>query len=147
MLDELHAGGRRFSDATVLMHELIAQRAGLAGADHKYLNVLSQGPPVTAGELAQKTGLTTGAITGVIDRLEKKGLARRKKDESDRRKVVIEVDHEKATELLGPSFEKLQRRLTSLYDQYSEEELATILDFMSRSENLMRELTEELKGE
>ena len=100
---------------------------------------------MTAGELAQKTGLTTGAVTGVIDRLEKKGLAKRKKDASDRRKVVIEVNHEKAMKLLGPSFQKLQEKLSALYNQYSEKELAIIVDFMTRSDQIMRELIEELK--
>ena len=144
-IETLHEGGRQFSDTTILMHELIAQKAGLAGADHKYLNILSQEQAMTAGELAQKTGLTTGAVTGVIDRLEKKGLAKRKKDASDRRKVVIEVNHEKAMKLLGPSFQKLQEKLSALYNQYSEKELAIIVDFMTRSDQIMRELIEELK--
>lgn len=64
--------GRQFSDATILMHEAIANKAGLTGTDHKYLGYLTRHGPMTAGELAKYTGLTTGAVTGLIDRLEKK---------------------------------------------------------------------------
>lgn len=145
IIESLHEMGRKFSDITLLLHELIAQNAGLAGADHKYLSILGQKGAMTAGEFAQKTGLTTGAITGVIDRLEKRGLARRKRDKLDRRKVVIEANHEKALKLLGPSFGKLQDKLAALYSQYSEEELTIIMDFMDRSNAMMRELFEELK--
>ena len=146
IIESLHEMGRKFSDITLLLHELIAQNAGLAGADHKYLSILGQKGAMTAGEFAQKTGLTTGAITGVIDRLEKRGLARRKRDKLDRRKVVIEANNEKALKLLGPSFGKLQGKLAALYSQYSEEELTIIMDFMDRSNAMMRELFEELKA-
>ena len=145
MIESLNEMGRKFSDVTLLLHELIAQNAGLAGADHKYLSVLGQKGAMTAGEFAQKTGLTTGAVTGVIDRLEKRGLAERKRDKFDRRKVVIEVNHEQAMALLGPSFEKLRHKLATLYSQYSEEELTIIMNFMNQSSALMREFFEELK--
>src|SRR5688500_15633345 len=73
-INELNEYGRRFSDATVMLHLQIAEHAGLAPADHKYLGMLMHRGSMTAGELAQASGLTTGAVTGLIDRLEKKGL-------------------------------------------------------------------------
>src|SRR5260221_7736536 len=81
--------GRKFSDATIFLHEAIAQKAGLTGADRKYLGLLMKKGATTAGELSKLTGLTTGAVTGLIDRLEKKKLARRQFDKTDRRKIII----------------------------------------------------------
>src|SRR5579864_1356120 len=81
--------GRRFSDATIFLHEAIAQNAGLTATDHKYLGLIMQKGPVTAGQLSKLSGLTTGAITGLVDRLEKKKLVKRQFDKSDRRKIII----------------------------------------------------------
>ena len=72
------------------MHEAVGRKAGLSGTDHKYLGFLMQNGQMTAGELSNLTGLTTGAITGLIDRFEKKRLVKRQFAEDDRRKVIIE---------------------------------------------------------
>jgi DNA-binding MarR family transcriptional regulator len=78
MLDVFRAASRLYSDNSILMHEAIARKAGLSGTDHKYLGLIVQNGTVTAGELSTLTGLTTGAVTGVIDRLEKKKFVKRK---------------------------------------------------------------------
>lgn len=84
--------GRETSTMTVLRHARIAERMGLSGSDHKALDLVGQsGGPLTAGRIAELTGLSTGAVTGVIDRLEKAGLVRRVRDLEDRRKVLVEV--------------------------------------------------------
>lgn len=63
---------RAYSDASILMHEAIARTAGLSGTDHKYLGLIMQHKELTAGDISKLTGLSTGAVTGFIDRLEKK---------------------------------------------------------------------------
>lgn len=84
--------GRAGSTFTVLRHARIAERMGLSGTDHKTFDlVIQSGGPLTAGRIAELTGLSTGAVTGVIDRLEKVGLVRRVRDPEDRRKVLVEV--------------------------------------------------------
>src|SRR6266852_1771624 len=80
---------REMSAATIMFHQAIADRLGMNITDHKCADILSRTGPITAGELAQRTGLTTGAITGVIDRLEKAGFVCRAKDPSDRRRVIL----------------------------------------------------------
>ncbi len=70
---------------------LAAQRLGVNETDLHCLNIIENAGGVTAGELAAQSGLTTGAVTGVIDRLEKKGFARRVSDPADRRRVKVEV--------------------------------------------------------
>ena len=84
---------------------LAAQRLGVNETDLHCLNIIENEGGVTAGELAAESGLTTGAVTGVIDRLEKKGFARRVSDPSDRRRVKVEVTkafYRRADKIWGP---------------------------------------------
>src|SRR6185369_8348500 len=82
--------GRELSTRTIMFHQTIADCLGIAPTDHKCLGFIAEADhPGTAGELATWTGLTTGAITGVIDRLEAAGLAARERDPHDRRRVVV----------------------------------------------------------
>ena len=81
---------QQYAYTSIQMHEAIGRKAGLSGTDHKYLGFLIEKGQMTAGELSNLTGLTTGAVTGLIDRFEKKKLVKRKFAEDDRRKVFIE---------------------------------------------------------
>jgi DNA-binding MarR family transcriptional regulator len=146
LLHEVSASGREFSDVTLQFHELVAQKAGLAGADHKYLSIIMQHPSLTAGELAKIAGLTTGAVTGVIDRLEKQKLVSREKDATDRRKVVIVANSKMAQKLLGPIFQRLVSRLAIVNDGFSESELKVIIRYMNETNEAMKELIDELKA-
>src|SRR6266480_4633598 len=78
--------GRELSTITVLFHSRVAEQMGLSGTDHKCLELVIQArEPLTAGRIAQLSGLSTGAVTGVIDRLEQRGFVRRVRDPHDRR--------------------------------------------------------------
>ena len=83
---------QQYAYTSIQMHEAIGRKAGLSGTDHKYLGFLIQKGQMTAGEFAKLTGLTTGAITGLIDRFEKKKLVKRQFADDDRRKVIIVPD-------------------------------------------------------
>ena len=91
LLGELEEAMRRSSAQGVLYGQAVANVAGIANSDLECMDILYLEGRVTAGRLAEVTGLTTGAITGVVDRLEKAGLVRRERDETDRRKVFIAV--------------------------------------------------------
>jgi DNA-binding MarR family transcriptional regulator len=92
VLAKAGALGREISTMTVLVHSRIAEQMGLSGTDHKCLELAVQAQePLTAGQIAQLSGLSTGAVTGVIDRLERRGFVRRVRDPHDRRKVLVEV--------------------------------------------------------
>ena len=136
--------GRKFSDATILMHEAIAQKAGLSGTDHKYLGFLIRNGSMTAGELSKLTGLTTGAITGVIDRLEKKKLVKRTFDKGDRRKIVIVPDTERAMKLLGSSFNELQNKMVNLIAGLKDNEKEIVEKYMLSTIRIMEEVTNKL---
>ena len=134
------------STATVLFHQAIAARLGLNGTDHKCADVLLETGPVTAGELAHITGLTTGAITGVIDRLERAGFVRRARDARDRRRVVVAPSMSPALERqVAQQFQPLARAMWKLAKSYTKAELAVIESFMTRSIDVMREQTAALR--
>ena len=97
--------------------------------------------PLPAGELARRTGLTTGAITGVIDRLAQAGLVRRVPDPSDRRRVIIEPDQKRIGRKIGSLFESMGRATAELCSRYTAAELAVIHDFAVRSRALADEET------
>jgi len=124
---------RELSTATILFHQAVADRLAMNVTDHKCAGILAQSGPITAGELAERTGLTTGAITGVIDRLEKAGFARRARDASDRRRVIVEPDRKRIERKIGPLFESMRRAAALMYSEYSVQELALIRDFAVRS--------------
>ena len=92
VLERFSQLNRELSTVMVLFHSRIAEQMGLSGTDHKCLElVLRAEEPITAGRIAQLSGLSTGAVTGVLDRLEQRGFVRRVRDPHDRRKVLVEV--------------------------------------------------------
>ncbi len=146
LAEALAEAGRALSTAEVLFHRAVAESAGLSPGDHKYLDVLLQEGPMPAGRLAELTGLTTGAVTGIVDRLEEAGLVRRTRDPDDRRKVIIRLREKEAMRKLGPAFEGLREAVDRLAARYTEEELAAILDYMRRCTVVLREQTQRLTG-
>ena len=148
---ELHAAVgrefRQFSLATILFHQAIADRLGVHVTDHKCAELLLLGGPMTAGELAQRTGLTTGAVTGVIDRLEKAGLVRRVKDTGDRRRVVIEPFAERIEKEIAGLFGPIGRAMADLCSQFSTGDLDVIRDFTARFHAIVDKETWKLREE
>ncbi len=136
---------RETTTVTILFHQAVADRLGMNVTDHKCAGILARSGPITAGELARRTGLTTGAITGVIDRLEKAGFAHRVRDPSDRRRVIIEPDAKAIEARITPLFESMGRTAAHLCERYSRQELAVILDFAIRSRILGEEEARKLQ--
>jgi DNA-binding MarR family transcriptional regulator len=100
--------GRQISTASVFFHQAIAAKLALNVTDTRCFELMSRysQPPLTAGDLARATGLTTGAVTGILDRLEKASLVERFRDPSDRRKVFVRPRPE-ALERFGRLYESL----------------------------------------
>ncbi|MBL7866491.1 MAG: MarR family transcriptional regulator [Flavobacterium lindanitolerans] len=144
LLQQFRLASRQYSDASIFMHEAIARKAGLAGSDHKYLGLILQHKELTAGELSKLTGLTTGAVTGLIDRLEKKKLLKRKFSRDDRRKVIIVPDEENAMKLLQPLFEELQQKTTALITSFSSSEMESIKRYFLEATAIMKEVTDSM---
>jgi DNA-binding MarR family transcriptional regulator len=123
---------RRMTAQSVLISQAVSERFGLNSSDLECLDLALLSGGATAGEFAKATGLTTGAITGVIDRLERAGYVRRERDPTDRRKVVVRA-RPGMTGRIAPLYDSLQREMTALWSRYSDEQLALILDFLGGS--------------
>ncbi|MEV4391004.1 MarR family transcriptional regulator [Nonomuraea sp. NPDC049607] len=146
MLDELVEAGRESSNAAVMYHSAMGERLGLGMTEEKTLDLLQRQGPLTAGELSQHTGLAPASVSGLIDRLEAKWLVRRVRDTKDRRRVIVEINWERLAGF-GELFEPFVAAMSGLYDRYTDEELALIVDFLRRSTALQREATTELRAE
>lgn len=139
----------RMSTWTVVFHGAVAAHLGLNPTDLKCGAVLRETGPIPAGELAALTGLTTGAITGVIDRLAKVGLVRRAADPTDRRRVIVEPLDSPAriAELMRILAPLSAETVQLLKEHYDNEQLSVILDFVRRSSDLMRRQTARLHAQ
>ena len=129
--------GRTMSTQTVFLHQAIAQGVGLNATDTKCLDLILRGPAdsVTAGWLAEKTGLTTGAVTHILDRLEKRGFVERVRDAGDRRRVFIRAQPE-AVEPLVPRYEAVGKAYLKLLEAYSDKELKLIRGYLEKTSEL-----------
>lgn len=137
LLRELMTQMRKSSAISVLHSQTVADRVGLNPSDMEALDLLLINGPVTAGRLAELTGLTTGAITGIVDRLERVGHVRREEDPTDRRRVIVRAVPERAEREIAPLYAPMAGEMSALLDRYSEAELATILDFFGSSYDIV----------
>jgi DNA-binding MarR family transcriptional regulator len=143
--DDFKEISRNYSDASILMHEAIARSVGLSGTDHKYLGLILKKKEMSAGEIAKITGLTTGAVTALLDRLEKRKLVKRKAEKTDRRKVMIIPNTQKVMKLLGPIFNDLQNRTQELKSTFSDAEMNVIERYFVSATEIMKTVTQNLK--
>ncbi|GGM89549.1 MarR family transcriptional regulator [Dyadobacter beijingensis] len=135
-----------YAYTSIQMHETVGRKAGLSGTDHKYLGFLMQKGQMTAGELSALTGLTTGAVTGLIDRFEKKGLVRRRFADNDRRKVFVEPVTDQIMALLEPLYRDFRARSEALIASFSEADRQVIETYFSKAIDLMNQTTETLNN-
>jgi DNA-binding MarR family transcriptional regulator len=123
--------------------KIVADRAGISSADMDCIDFVNVEGRMTAGRLAELTGLTTGAITGVVDRLEKAGFVRRERDETDRRKVFIVPVAERMMEM-GRSYELVKRAMHKQCEAYSDAQLKFLVRYGTESYQAMLEATTQL---
>ncbi|HWF72071.1 MAG TPA: MarR family transcriptional regulator [Solirubrobacteraceae bacterium] len=130
MFEELIDEVRRSQSATDRFDQAVAEALRLNRTDMRCLDVLQRvGGPIAAGQLAEATGLTTGAMTAAIDRLERSGYARRLRDDSDRRRVLVELTP-KAGNVSADFYSEHIAQAQRLYKRYSEAELELLLGFV-----------------
>jgi DNA-binding MarR family transcriptional regulator len=129
---------RQASALGVLISDTTASRVGLNSTDLECLDLLFLAGPTTAGRLAEHTGLTTGAMTAVLDRLERSRFVRRRRDAHDRRRVLVEV-LPRALEQLQPFYAPLAAAMSRLHAGLADRELALIVDYLSRASEVSAE--------
>ncbi|PSK92098.1 MarR family winged helix-turn-helix transcriptional regulator [Taibaiella chishuiensis] len=135
---------QQYAYTSIQMHEAVGRKAGLTGTDHKYLGFLIEKGQMTAGELATLTGLTTGAVTGLIDRFEKKKLVRRRLSPDDRRKVIIEPLTKNIMALLEPLYRDFRAGTEQLIASFPAKERKVIEHYFLKAIALMEATTEQL---
>ncbi|MDO3625428.1 MarR family winged helix-turn-helix transcriptional regulator [Mucilaginibacter sp. BT774] len=146
LITKIRRLSQQYAYTSIQMHEAVARKAGFSGTDHKYLGFLLQKGQMTAGELANLTGLTTGAVTGLIDRFEKKKLVKRQFAEDDRRKVFIVPDTEKIMALLQPLYKEFRNNSEKLIASFPEKELKILETYFSKAIEIMDETTNNINN-
>ena len=137
--------GQEFSFALIMFHQQVAETLGLNVTDYKVLGIITN-EGVTAGDIANKSGLSTGMVTTVVDRLEKKNFVYRDKHPNDRRKVIIKRNIEKTNSEMSPIFQSFGVEMGKLFSSYNQSELKTILDYLKRSIDIFTKEREKLKS-
>jgi len=126
--------GKELSTAMVFFHEAVAARLGMNAGEWRCYTLLGQHGPLTASRLAELSGFTTGAITGIVDRLERAGCVRRQPNPKDRRSIILQplrvAEIERQTR---PIFNSLGRAMSAITAGYSEKELAAIAGYLRQT--------------
>jgi|SRR5579875_1577422 len=131
-LKDLIRSLRKLSARMVLFQQKTAHSIGVVLTDFKTADILNETGPLTAGELGKITGLSTGSVTALIDRLEQAGFVRREKDPNDRRRVIIVPVKERHNEI-KEHYASISMDMAELCAQYTEEELLLIIDFIEKT--------------
>ncbi len=138
---------REMSTETIMFHQAVADTLGVHITDHKCLDLIHRYGAMPAGRLSELTGLTTGAVTGIIDRLEQAGYVRRANDPKDRRRTIVEPTRDKKLERkLEVIFIPLHERMHNLLSSYSDSELSFLLDVLTKSLDQLHQELMKLRG-
>lgn len=137
---------RELATAVITFHEAAARRLGMTAAERKCAGLIAELGSVTPKHLATMTGLSTGAITGIVDRLERAGYAAREPNPSDRRSTVVRPRNlERLKRESEPIFAALTAAMTALIDRYSESERALLRRHLQDVTGVLREQSARLQ--
>lgn len=137
---------RESNISSVLFRNAISRKLGLASTDAECLNLLSIKEVSTPKDIARYAGLTTGSTTAMLDRLEKAKFIKRQPNPTDRRGILVEINEQWA-KTVGPLVEDVQKAQAELVASYSDEELETIADFLTRFANNVKDYTTRIEAD
>jgi DNA-binding MarR family transcriptional regulator len=144
-MDALNREVRGWQADQELFDSTVMERAGINRTDWRCLDILGTRGPMTAGQLAEAVRLTTGAVTGVLDRLEASGLVRRVRDTRDRRKVIVELTDDVARQG-APVYGPLIAEAAEAHAVFNADELELITRFIGIERGLLAKHTERVAG-
>lgn len=145
LTQQLQFLGQMVNTEIAFFHQVTAAKNGLSITDSKTISILMQEGAMTAGNLAKRLSLTTGAVTSVIDRLERAGIARRQSDPNDRRKIIIAINQDKL-QILGKPYESVSIAFHKLVSTYTLNELRFLVEFYKSSIEITRAEIEKLSN-
>ena len=122
---------RQMIAGTILFNQQVADRVGFRLTDMQCMNVLDLLGPSTPGKLAECTGLTTGGVTVMLDRLEKAGYVKRAPNPNDRRSVLVSVNPKKL-EKIHTYYDRINRQTVAVFSEFPEAELEVVGRFLAR---------------
>lgn len=131
LVQRLIQASRESSTVAVFLHTALSERLGMSATDARCYELLHRVGPLTAGEIARRTGLAAASVTSLIDRLEAKGFVRRVRDTKDRRRVIVEALEREAE--LAPLYGPMADGTKALLERYDDAELALIVDYLERA--------------
>jgi DNA-binding MarR family transcriptional regulator len=137
--EQAHRAGREMSARSVMFYTLVAERLGLSVSDLRAWDLLLRYGSMSASQFADLTGLTPGAVTGLVDRLGRAGAVKRTPDPHDRRKVIITVTSALRTGKTSVYFDSFQAALARLYKRYSDDEIRVIYRYSTEIAALLQE--------
>jgi DNA-binding MarR family transcriptional regulator len=140
--DDFNRLHRELATAVISFHEAGARRLGMTAAERKCAGLIAELNETTPKQLAEATGLSTGAITGIVDRLERAGYARREPNPQDRRSVIIRARNtERLMNETRPIFASLTDAMNALDARYSPDQRSLILEHLKDTIAVLREQT------
>ena len=145
-IEELMREMRLMSSFDSLFSQAVAERVGMHQTDIETMDLLNTLGPMTAGQLSERTGLTSGATTRLIDRLERVGFVRRCADAADRRCVIIEPVPENL-EKLGALFQPLADAMAILWSRLDDHELDVIINFVRHNNAVVAAINARMRGQ
>jgi DNA-binding MarR family transcriptional regulator len=150
LIEELMLEARRGGSLGTLHNRAAADLAGINATDWECLDVLDWTGPITAGELARRVGITSGAATGAIDRLESLGLVIRDADPKDRRKVIVRLVDAEAVGFpdqhrLVERFAVLAGEIAEINDRFDDDQLEAIVEWLRESNNAVERSIERMR--
>jgi len=147
-LEQMGEVMRDFMARAVLFQDAVARSGGLNSTDMQCVGLLMSEGPATPGELAERSGLTAGgAITAVVDRLERAGYVTRHRDPADRRRVIVTAVPEVVLERVGPIYGRVGARWTEYLETLDDAQLDLALELFSRAAQINREEIDRLRVE
>lgn len=135
--EAMFAAGRALGQASSMLNHAVAERFSLHPTSWECLSLLLAHGSMPAGRLAELTGLTTGAVTGLVDRLEAGGYVRRQKDPADRRRVIVELIPAALADAF-PLFEPMLADMGKLHANYNDEQLKAMVECLTGAAEVLR---------
>ncbi len=147
LYEQLSQAVQRAGTLTVLHTNAVAHRVGISATEFEAMDIISRNQPITAGQLAEECGLTTGAVTGILDRLEKGKFVCRQRDPEDRRRVfIVPIENEARNKKVRELYKPMSDCFRVFVDRYSPEQIRFLIDMQTLANDMTEKAIKELRN-